>query len=99
MVEFERNKDGSVIVKLGAPIRVAGASFDTDRLTIPAIKGKHLRKAPFNVGGTTTLGQLVEFAAMVVEPIGCVDELDPMDSLTVATEVGACLSGKKTSGG
>jgi hypothetical protein len=94
MIDFEKNQDGTIIVKLDAPIAVDGEQLD--RLTIPALTGKHLKHCPFPLSsaGTATLGQLVEFASKIVEPIGCVDALKPVDALAVASHVGAALSPK-----
>ena len=88
-VKFEHNQDGSVIVMLQAPIRVRGEEHD--RLTIPALKGKHLKSAPF-VGSDMAIGQLVDWANKIVEPAGAVDELSVTDAMKVATEVATSLS-------
>jgi hypothetical protein len=44
-----------------------------------------MRLAPFK--GETTVGQLVDFAALIIEPVGVLDEMTPADSLFCAYEV------------
>lgn len=96
-VTFDHNKDGSIIVKLDAPIKLRGEEHQ--RLTIPAIKGKHMRLCTIKGDGSDTVGTLIEFAAQVVEPIGSVDELEPMDAVTVAGAVRASIEGKAPTAG
>ena len=86
-VTFDRNTDGSVIVKLAKPITLHGEQVD--RATIPALRGKHMRICPFGAddGASVPMSKLVEFAALVVVPAGFVDELGPMEALAVAAEV------------
>lgn len=99
MVEFDRNADGSVIVKLSEPIKVGNEEFS--RLTIPALRGRHMRLCPFKAGDVDVpMGLLVEFAALIVQPAGAVDELDPLESLAVGAEVAALMGkGRATGGG
>lgn len=94
MAEFLRNADGSTIVKLSAPIQVGGEELT--RVTIPKLKGKHLKRAAFAT--EVTIGHLVALAAEIVQPAGAVDEMEPDDALAVANEVASVL-GKARPGG
>lgn len=97
-VKFDHNQDGSVIVKLSYPVTVNGEQ--TERATIPALRGKHLRVCPFNAGtADIPVGKLVEFAALIVMPVGVVDELDPVDAIAVGAEVAAQVGKSRRTGG
>lgn len=95
-MKFEDNKDGSVIVILDAPVVVG--KEDISRLTLPALRGKHLRKAPWHLVGAPSLGDVCEFAAEIVEPHGAFDELDASDARDVALHVGAMLGKRRATG-
>ncbi len=90
MAEITKNTDGSCVVKLSGSIHVGGEEIS--RVTIPAIKGKHMRSAPFSAGVNVTLGHLVTFAAEIIQPAGSVDEMSPDDAIYCAQEVAALLN-------
>jgi len=81
----ERNQDGSLVLKLARPVRLAGE--EVSRLTIPALTGKHMKRCPWTWGERPTVGKLVRFAAVVVEPAGIVDELPAVIARDVGVEV------------
>lgn len=81
----EHNSDGTAIVKLTAPVKFQGE--ERSRLTVPRITGKHMRRAPWGLGREYTIGELCEWAAHVVEPIGVFDELDGDIARDLAVEV------------
>jgi len=81
--------DGATIVVLRSPVKWRGE--ETERVTIPALKGRHLARIPFTVGDVPTLGALVEWASAIVLPAGIVDELHPSDAIAIANEVYAAL--------
>lgn len=92
-IKFTRNADGSTIGVLSAPVTVGPVSHD--RITIPALKGKHMRKFGMVLGdGSTTIGVLIQLAAEVVEPAGIVDEMAPSDAMDVGLEVLKYITGK-----
>lgn len=95
-MKLEDNADGSVIVLLDAPVKFDGEA--QQRITIPKLKGKHLRLATWTIGQVPTLGQLSEFAAQVVEPSGIFDDLDPNDARDVAVHVGMRLGKRPATG-
>lgn len=95
-MKFDENPDGSVIVKLDAPIKVDGAELG--RLTIPKLRGKHLRLAPWFLVGSPRTGELAEFAALVVEPPGAFDELEATDARDIAIHVGLMLGKRQATG-
>jgi hypothetical protein len=95
-MKFEENADGSAIVKLDRPVTFKGEDYA--RLTIPKLKGKHLRKAPWYLIGSPRTGELAEFAANVIEPEGVFDELDAMDARDIALHVGAMLGKRQATG-
>lgn len=84
-ITVEHNKDGSSIVRLSEPVTVGNEELT--RVTIPALRGKHMRLAPWPLGRPMTVGELIDFAARVVEPLGVVDELTAADARDVAVEV------------
>ena len=81
----EANSDGTAIVKLARPVTWKGEALS--RLTIPRITGKHMRHATWEYGSQISVGQLVDFAARVVEPLGVVDELDADIARDIGMEV------------
>lgn len=92
----EHNADGSAIVKLEHPIQWKGEPLE--RLTIPRITGRVLRRAQWSLERGANLGDVVGFASDVVEPIGCVDELDAFVARGVALEVMVCLGKSRRAG-
>ncbi len=95
MITFSENSDGSRVGKLDKPVRVG--KEDVDRITLPALTGRHMRHAKFK-GAEIDIGQLVDFASHVALPVGVVDELSAMDSMAVATEVAVMLGKSQGSG-
>jgi hypothetical protein len=87
---FIRNSDGSSIYKLITPAKVNGD--ETDRVTIPAITGKHARRLTWLPGVTPTIGQMVDFAAAIVIPTGVVDAMTAGDAFALGFEVAAQLN-------
>lgn len=97
MAKFAHNDDGSVIVTLAAPVTVAGEK--TDKATIPALRGEHMRVCPFVAGQPEVrIEQLVEFAARIVIPPGVVDAMTPDDSIQVGSEVAVLMGKSRTTG-
>jgi hypothetical protein len=92
----EANADGTVIVKLAQPITFAGQPLS--RLTIPALRGKHMRLATWPFGLRPTMGQLFELAAQVIEPAGALDELDAWIARDVAGELILLLGKSRPTG-
>lgn len=90
-LQTQKNSDGTLIVELPEPVSMNGETYT--RLTIPKIKGKHLKKCPISVGsdGKVNIGNLVEFASIVVTPAGIVDELEPGAAMEVASLVASFL--------
>jgi hypothetical protein len=81
----EWNADGSAIVKLRVPFRYDGE--ERARLTIPALTGKHMRACAWSIAERPTVGQLVEFASAVIEPVGIVDALPAAVARDLSVEV------------
>jgi hypothetical protein len=97
MATFAHNQDGSVIVTLAAPITLNGEKHD--KVTIPALRGKHMRVCPFMAGqADVRIADLVEFAAEIVVPHGAVDEMTPSDAIQVGSEVALMLGKSRTTG-
>jgi hypothetical protein len=80
----EPNADGSVVVQLGEDVVFRGETFS--RVTIPALKGKHLARLTFALSGVPTNAQLIDWCQYVVEPVGVVGEMSPRDALDIAGE-------------
>jgi hypothetical protein len=95
-MKFDENKDGTMIVTLDAPVVLGGEEIS--RLSVPKLRGKHLRNAPWGLTGNATLGQLCEFAASIVLPEGAFDELDATDARDVALHVGGMLGKRRATG-
>jgi hypothetical protein len=93
MATIDRNSDGSCTVKLTEPVTVGGEILS--RVTIPALKGKHMMKAPF-LGANIPIGQLVEFAGLIVMPAGAVEEMSIQDAMLIASEVATMLGKSST---
>lgn len=93
---IEHNADGSAIVKLAHPVKVNGEL--QHRATIPPLTGRHMRKAHWSLHEGADLGDLIAFAAEVVEPAGIVDALPAWVAQKVAAHVMVCL-GKSHPGG
>lgn len=93
MATFERNQDGTVIVKLTTPIVFKGEELS--RVTIPPLRGKHIKSCPFTLSelADVPIGKVVDFASRVVEPLGCVDEMAPLEAIEVGGEL-ATMMGK-----
>lgn len=87
---------GATIVKLAHAVKFNGD--ETDRVTIPALRGKHLARIPYKFGEQPTIGAMVEWANWVVLPTGIVDEMHPADARAVAVEVNAQLGKSLTTG-
>jgi hypothetical protein len=83
------SEGGHVIVKLAHTIKVDGD--ETDKVTIPALKGKHLARIPFHYGAVPTIGQQLEWANWVVVPLGAVEEMHPSDAMAVSSQVYSML--------
>jgi hypothetical protein len=93
-----RNDDGSAIYRLRTPVKFKGTEHT--RCTVPALKGKHLMKAPFSVvNSDVELGALIRFANAVVLPLGIVEEMEPEDATAVASEVAEALGKSRKTGG
>jgi hypothetical protein len=92
----EYNADGSAIVKLEHPVAWKGEQIE--RLTIPRITGRLLRRAQWSLEHGANMGDVIGFAADVVEPVGVLDELDAFLARGVALEVMHAL-GKSRRGG
>ena len=82
---LEQNADGSAVVKLRDPVQWEGDALT--RLTIPAVTGKHMRACPWSYGDRPNVGQLVSFAAEVIEPRGVVDALPALIARDLGVEV------------
>lgn len=93
---FEENADGSAVVHLVRPIKWDGEPVD--RLFMPALTGRHMRNAPWSYGEKLQVGQVVAFAASVVEPKGILDELPADIARDVAVEVVMMLGKSQTTG-
>jgi hypothetical protein len=91
-----RNEDGSAIVQLRTPVTVDGETLS--RVTIPALRGRHMMSAP-NLTDTTTIGELITWATKVVEPRGAVEEMVPGDAVLVGNELLASLGKSRASHG
>lgn len=97
MAKFEHNQDGSVIVTLSESITVGKETLE--KVTIPALRGAHMRVCPFVAGSESyRVEEFVEFAARIVIPVGAVDAMAPADAIEVGSEV-ATLMGKLRKGG
>lgn len=96
--DIEQNADGSAIVYLKTPIRLKGEEYE--RVTVPALRGKHMRKCPIVAGATgeVPVGVLVEFAAQVVLPEGAVDEMTSEDAIRCAVEVASKMGKSQKTG-
>ncbi len=92
---IEHNRDGSTVLKLSASVKVGGEKVD--RLFIPALTGRHMRRAQWSLSEGASVGDLVTFAAEVVEPVGAVDELPAWVARNVGVEVANAL-GKSRAG-
>lgn len=79
--QTSQNADGSVIVHLRKPVTWEGERLE--RVTIPALRGRQLRTMP-TLTEETPFGEIIAWAANVVEPVGIVDELYPTDAIDVA---------------
>jgi len=90
MPKLLENSDGSAVVVLDDEVRFKGDEIV--RVTIPALRGKHMRLITWDAAsGSATGGQLAEFAAQVVTPAGVFDELTPRDALYVTQAVNNLL--------
>jgi hypothetical protein len=95
---IEHNQDGSAVVKLRDVVRYQGE--DHTRLTIPAMTGKHMRRAAWSVNEGATVGDIITFANEVVIPAGIVDEMPAWLARDVSNEVITCLGkGRRTGPG
>ncbi len=97
----ESNRDGSAVIRFKHPVTVTDVNGKTDthsRAFIPALTGRHMRKAAWSLHDGATVGDLIAFAAEVVEPAGIVDALPAWTSRQVANVVFLCL-GKSQPGG
>lgn len=97
MASVAHNKDGSAIITLSEPITVKGQELT--RVTIPAPRGKTLRLSPFVLGEQPTVGQLIEYAARVVQPEGAVDEMSTEDAMLCGNELANMLGKSRKTGG
>jgi len=96
-IEFKpESKDGSTIVVLSRAFKHRGD--DMERVTIPALTGKHMMRLPMTEGEVPTVGQLIEWANWVVTPLGCVEDMHPSDALDIARRVYANLGKSLTAG-
>jgi hypothetical protein len=73
-MEFHKNSDGSVICVLSTPVKFKGEEHE--RVTVPALKGKHLKVVSADDTSAT-------IASKVVEPVGIYDELVIADAVEV----------------
>jgi hypothetical protein len=85
----EPNADGSIVVQLAGEIKLKNEVYS--RVTIPALRGKHLARLTFGLGSTPSNAQIIEWADYVVEPLGSVGEMSPRDALAVSAEVYSLL--------
>lgn len=92
----EHNRDGSAVIRFRDPVDVDGERCD--RAFVPALTGRHMRKAAWSLHDGATVGDLIAFAGEVVEPIGIVDALPAWTARQVANVVFVCL-GKSQPGG
>lgn len=85
----EYNRDGSCIVKLTRPVAfvVDGRRERVERLTIPALTGRHMRLASWSLADGANIGDMISFACEVVEPVGIVDALPAWVARQVSVEV------------
>src|SRR3982751_4983643 len=86
---IEHNRDGSATVRLRDGVRLGGETHE--RLTIPALTGKHMRKAAWSVSDGATAGDIIAFANEVVLPHGIVDEMPAWLARDLSSEVVNCL--------
>ena len=93
---FEENQDGSAVVRLLRPVKLNGESHD--RLFVPLLTGRHMKTAPWSYGQALQVGQIVTWAATVVEPLGSLDELPADIARDVAVEVVMLLGKSQTTG-
>lgn len=101
MATVEHNADGSAVIILEKPVTfTAGKEEDeTNRLTVPALRGKHLRMLPVELGESKVQwADIANFAARITLPAGAFDELEWNDSKFV-TEVVIGMVGKAQGGG
>jgi hypothetical protein len=96
MAILEENADGSIIVKLSRAVRMDNGE-EISRVTIPAITGAHLMHAPFT-GGDVPLGQIVTFAARIVQPAGAVEKMRMDDALACARALGEAMGKSRGDG-
>ena len=83
------NASEATIVVVAHPFKLNGE--ETEKVTIPAIRGKHLARIPFRYGTIPTIGQQVEWASWVVQPLGAIEEMHPADAIEISNEVYAQL--------
>ena len=95
---IEHNRDGSAVVKLRDAVRFGGEEHT--RITIPALTGKHMRKAQWSLSDGATAGDIIAFANEVVLPVGIVDEMPAWLARDIGNEVVFCLGkGRRTGAG
>jgi hypothetical protein len=92
----EHSRDGSAVVRLKHPVKMGNESHS--RAFIPALTGRHMRKAGWSLTEGATAGDLIAFAADVVEPLGIVDEMPAFLAREVANVVFVCLGKSQPSG-
>ena len=73
-----RNPDGSAVVVLRMPVTIAGETLS--RVTIPALRGRHMMSAP-NLTDDTPIGEVITWANKVVEPRGAIEDMHPLDAV------------------
>lgn len=90
MPKLLENKDGSAVVVLDKPVTFKGEQYE--RVTVPALTGRHMRLITWAPDGSTpTGGQIADFAARVIVPAGVFDDLGPADALFVSNAVQVVL--------
>jgi len=89
----EYNRDGSCILRLTRPcaFTVDGRGERVERLTIPALTGRHMRRASWSLSEGANIGDMISFACEVVEPVGIVDALPAWVARQVSVEVFVAL--------
>ena len=91
-----RNDDGSAVIALRMPVTIAGETIT--RVTIPALRGRHMMSAP-NLTNDTTIGELITWANKVIEPRGVVEDMVPADAVLVGNSLLEALGKSRTNRG
>jgi len=95
MASVEYNKDGSAIIKVET-FKLNGEEHS--RVTVPPLRGRHMRKIGWSGGAEVAIGKLVDLAAEIIEPAGSIDSMSSEDALFCATVVADFLGGRRQTG-